>query len=155
MFKEHSDSYLGALQNLIPLIEGNLKMVANQHGRQLNTEYKSKPWNIKPKLNKMWNQNKNLWGIYLFTSMIQTFSFKRSRSCFLPFSTSSLGPRMRTLSLLLPSGGNLMLTPPHSSMMERMSRPLAPITALWCLCGMLTSIWVTFAWKEELVFKLV
>lgn len=42
MFKEHSDSYLGALQNLIPLIEGNLKMVANQHGKHQRND--NKPW---------------------------------------------------------------------------------------------------------------
>lgn len=46
---------------------------------------------------------------------------------------------MTTVSLPEPSTGKWMWTPPHSSMMERMSRPLVPMRALCSRAGMATS----------------
>lgn len=74
-----------------------------------------------------------------------TFSSARCSSCFLAFSTSWAGPLMVTVSLPEPSVGKWMWTPPHSSMMERMKRPLAPMRELWSLEGIETSTSVMLA----------
>lgn len=74
-----------------------------------------------------------------------TFSSARCSSCFLAFSTSWAGPLMVTVSLPEPSVGKWMWTPPHSSMMERMKRPLAPMRELCSLEGIETSTSVMLA----------
>lgn len=74
-----------------------------------------------------------------------TFSSARCSSCFLAFSTSWAGPLMVTVSLPEPSVGKWIWTPPHSSMMERIKRPLAPMSELCSLEGMETSTSVMLA----------
>eukprot|EP01137_Pigoraptor_chileana_P026277 Opistho-2@97004 len=76
---------------------------------------------------------------------LSAFSVASSRSCCLAFSTSSLGPRMETLSDLAPSLGKRIWTPPHSSMIARTRRPLRPIMVLWNLDGMEMSSLTTSA----------
>lgn len=69
-----------------------------------------------------------------------TFSLAISRSWVLAFSTSLMGPRIVTLSWVEPSWGKRMITPPFSSIMERISLPLDPMMELWYLWGMSTVI---------------
>lgn len=71
--------------------------------------------------------------------LVPTFSSARCRSCFLAFSTSEEGPLMMTVSLPEPSTGKWMWTPPHSSMTERIRRPLVPMRELCRRAGMQTS----------------
>lgn len=76
-----------------------------------------------------------------------TFSLAISRSWALAFSTSLMGPRIVTLSWVEPSWGKRMITPPFSSMMERISLPLDPMMELWNLWGMSTVISLMLALK--------
>jgi len=75
----------------------------------------------------------------------QTLSAVSSISWFLAFSTSSFGPRITTLLLFWFSPGNLICTPPHSSITDRMRRPLPPISPWWYSCGISIVISLTFA----------
>lgn len=77
-----------------------------------------------------------------------TFSLTSSITCFLALSRSSCGPRSVTLSLLLPSGGKRMITPPHSSMIARISLPLAPMMELCILWGISMVISLMLAYNE-------
>lgn len=54
---------------------------------------------------------------------------------------------MVTLSLAFPSDGKRMITPPHSSIIARISLPLAPMMELWSLCGIITTTSLMLAWK--------
>lgn len=76
-----------------------------------------------------------------------TFSLAISRSWALAFSTSLMGPRIVTLSWVEPSWGKRMITPPFSSIMERISLPLDPMMELWNLWGMSTVISLMLALK--------
>lgn len=82
-----------------------------------------------------------------FMSDEVTFSLAISRSWALAFSTSLIGPRIVTLSCVEPSCGKRMMTPPFSSMMERISLPLDPMMELWNLWGMSTVISLMLAFK--------
>merc|ERR1719188_215803 len=96
-----------------------------------------------------WRPIRNLWcsGFALTSHVMEDscFSLASSASIFLAFSTSSLGPRTVTLSDLDSGGGNLMETPPQSSMTDWMSFPPEPIIVLWILAGMVTSAVTTLA----------
>lgn len=100
-------------------------------------------WNLKVsfytmKSHKFFKVHVNHWIIQWIRR--HTFSLAISRSWALAFSTSLMGPRIVTLSWVEPSWGKRMITPPFSSMMERISLPLDIMMELWYLWGMSTVI---------------
>ena len=74
----------------------------------------------------------------------QTFSFANSKRSFLALATSSVGPRITTLSLVVPDEGKRISTPPHSSLTDRISWPPFPsrwLCRAWGMSTVISSIW--------------
>merc|ERR1719234_1514868 len=67
------------------------------------------------------------------------------RKCLAHLSTSSLGPRSLTMSLLLPRSGKLIWTAVNSLRIFSISPPLAPINCLWNLFSTIKSFSFSFS----------